>query len=63
MSSGCDHVDHVRTHLPYALVVAGVALVLGYVPAGFGLNPLICLGLGAAALFGLLRLLGRRVVV
>jgi Na+/H+ antiporter NhaC len=63
MSSGCDHVDHVRTQLPYALVVAGVALVLGYVPAGFGLNPLICLGLGAAALFGLLRLLGRRVVV
>ena len=24
MASGCDHVDHVRTQLPYALVVAFV---------------------------------------
>lgn len=30
MASQCDHIDHVRTQLPYALTVAGVA-ILGYV--------------------------------
>ncbi len=49
MASGADHVDHVRTQLPYGLLVAGVTLALGYVPAGFGLNPylsnLLSLGL------------------
>jgi Na+/H+ antiporter NhaC len=32
MASSCDHVDHVRTQLPYALLAAAVALVVGYVP-------------------------------
>ena len=39
IASGADHIDHVRTQLPYGLVVAGVTLVLGYIPAGFGMNP------------------------
>ncbi len=30
MASGCDHVDHVRTQLPYALFSAGVAIGVGY---------------------------------
>lgn len=49
IASGADHIDHVRTQLPYGLLVAGVTLALGYVPAGFGLNPylsnLLSLGL------------------
>jgi len=28
MASACDHIDHVRTQLPYALAAASVALVL-----------------------------------
>jgi len=28
LGSACDHIDHVRTQLPYALVVAGVAVML-----------------------------------
>lgn len=35
MSSACDLIDHVRTQLPYALVVAVVALVVGEIPAAF----------------------------
>ncbi len=60
MASGCDHVDHVRTQLPYALSVAVVALVVGYVPVGFGLSPWIGLLLGVVVLYGFLRLIGRR---
>ena len=59
MSSGCDHVDHVRTQLPYALLVGGVAIVLGYIPAGFGVSPLLCLVAASLALFVLLRWFGR----
>jgi Na+/H+ antiporter NhaC len=28
MASGCNHIDHVRTQMPYALIVAGVVSVL-----------------------------------
>ncbi len=37
----CDHVEHVNTQLPYASVVAGVA-VISYIIAG------LCVGLGGA---------------
>jgi Na+/H+ antiporter NhaC len=60
MSSGCDHVDHVRTQLPYAVIVAAVAIVFGYLPGGFGVSPWIGLAVASLALAGLLRLLGRR---
>jgi Na+/H+ antiporter NhaC len=60
MASGSDHVDHVRTQLPYAIVVAVVAMVLGSIPGGFGISPWISLAAGGAALWLVLRLLGRR---
>ena len=28
MASGCDHIEHVRTQMPYALVVAGLASIM-----------------------------------
>ncbi|MBC8484564.1 MAG: Na+/H+ antiporter NhaC family protein [Bacteroidetes bacterium] len=34
MASACDHIDHVNTQLPYALISAGLAFVL-YVVLGF----------------------------
>jgi len=33
MAAACDHVDHVNTQLPYALLLAGVA-VAGFMAAG-----------------------------
>ena len=33
LAAGCDHFDHVRTQLPYALAAGGAAL-LAYVGAG-----------------------------
>jgi Na+/H+ antiporter NhaC len=36
-ASGCDHVDHVRTQLPYALMVAGVTVVIGDLGTSLGL--------------------------
>jgi Na+/H+ antiporter NhaC len=61
MASGCDHVDHVRTQLPYAATVGLIAILAGYLPAGFGLSPWICLAIGSIALFVLLRFVGKPV--
>ncbi len=61
MAAGSDHVDHVRTQMPYAAVVGGVAVAVGYVPVGWGMNPWLALLLGAAVLAAVVRLLGRPV--
>jgi len=39
MASGSDHIDHVRTQLPYALIVGFTSIILGYLPVGFGVSP------------------------
>ncbi len=62
MASGCDHLAHVRTQLPYALAVGGAALLLGTIPTGFGFPWWLSLLLGAAVLFAGLRFFGRPVV-
>jgi len=45
MFSGSDHIDHVKTQIPYALTAAGVA-VLAYIVAGTGLSVALVLPLG-----------------
>jgi Na+/H+ antiporter NhaC len=61
MASSCDHVDHVRTQLPYAVTVAIVAMLLGDVATAYGVPPYVSLVIGAAVLYGILRLVGRTV--
>ena len=46
LACGSDHVDHVRTQLPYALTVGLVTVLCGYLPVGFGVSPWISLVLG-----------------
>ncbi len=61
LASACDHVDHVRTQLPYALLVATVAILIGDVLSALGMPPLVSILLGLAVLYGVLRVLGQRV--
>jgi Na+/H+ antiporter NhaC len=61
MASGCDHVDHVRTQLPYALVVAVIAIVIGEIPAALGMSPWIALAVGAVLLWVVVRFVGKPV--
>ena len=61
LATGCDHVDHVKTQLPYALTVAVVAALCGYLPVGFGLSPWWSLALGAVVVIVLVLRLGRPV--
>jgi Na+/H+ antiporter NhaC len=59
MASGCDHIDHVRTQLPYALAVAAIAMLVGDIPTSFGLHPGVALPLGLVLLYLMLRFFGR----
>ena len=61
MASGCDHIEHVRTQLPYAMSVGLIALFLGTLPAGFGFPWWLSILIGAALLVTLLRLFGEEV--
>ncbi len=60
MSSACDLVDHVRTQLPYALVVAFVALLVGEIPAAFEwIHPIWGLITGFIILYLILKFYGK----
>lgn len=59
MGAASDHIDHVRTQLPYAVLGAAVAIIFGYIPAGMGLNPFISLLLAAAAVIAIFKFFGK----
>jgi Na+/H+ antiporter NhaC len=61
MASGADHIDHVRTQLPYALVIGIVSIITGYLPAGFGWHPLLSLITGCLCIGLLLKWVARPV--
>jgi Na+/H+ antiporter NhaC len=59
VASGCNHIEHVRTQLPYAMLVGVVALAVGTIPGGYGLPPWISIIVGLVALVVLQRFLAR----
>ena len=61
IASGSDHVDHVRTQAPYAILAMVAALLFGYFPAVIvGLSPILSLLLGFVGLTVFMRIYGRR---
>ncbi|MCO6454176.1 MAG: hypothetical protein J5I93_02570 [Pirellulaceae bacterium] len=60
-ASGCDHMAHVRTQMPYALFVAAVSILCGTLPVGLGWPLWLMLPLGVVAMAGGLLVWGRRV--
>lgn len=59
MASASDHVDHVRTQIPYALTTAFLACAVGAVPGGWGINPYFLNLVGIIACVGVVYLVGR----
>lgn len=61
MGAGCDHISHVRTQMPYALSVAAITILFGYIPVGLGLSIWLVLPLSTAAIFALVYFIGKPV--
>ena len=63
LATGCDHMDHVVTQIPYALTGGVVALLVGTLPAGYGIPWFFLLPSGMVVLVAVHRLLGKPVDV
>lgn len=63
MGAGCDHIEHVRTQIPYSLFIAVITIVFGYIPAGFGLPVYVVLPLALVAVFVGVQIFGKSVEV
>lgn len=61
MGAGCSHIDHVKTQMWYALFVAAITILFGYIPAGFGLPIYIVLPMSCVALFIGIMIFGKKV--
>ncbi len=59
-ASGCDHVTHVRTQMPYALLVGVICIVFGTIPAAMGVSPYLCIALGTLAVIASVFCIGKR---
>ena len=63
MGAGCNHIDHVRTQIPYSLFVGAITILFGYIPAGFGLPVYIVLPVALVAVFVGVQIFGKSVDV
>ncbi|XPV76008.1 MAG: Na+/H+ antiporter NhaC family protein [Desulfovibrio sp.] len=61
MGSACDHIDHTKTQLIYAVTVGIVAIVFGYIPAGLGISMYIIMPVSFIAMAATVRILGKPV--
>lgn len=59
VSSAADHMDHIKTQAPYAMVTMACAIFAGYIPAVMGLHPALSLLIGVSVLVAVLWLMGR----
>ena len=60
ISCGVEPHDHIRTQMPFALITAAVAIIFGFLPAGFGVSPVLLLFSGTLSLIFLPSWWGRR---
>ena len=61
LASSCNHMQHVRTQMPYALTVGGVAVLIGVLPTALGLPSRVAFLVAFVILGLIVRLIGKKV--
>ncbi len=61
LASSCNHIEHVRTQLPYALTVGLVATFLGTLPAEYGVPSYILFVVNLIVLYFIVVIFGKKV--
>ena len=61
IASSCDHLDHVRTQIPYALITMGCAALFGYLGAATLYPAWVGVLLGGGAITMLIYVFGKRI--
>jgi Na+/H+ antiporter NhaC len=60
LASSCNHIEHVRTQLPYALLVGFTGTFFGTLPAAYGVPTYILLPVNILLLYLFVRFFGKR---
>ena len=60
LASSCNHIEHVRTQLPYALSVGGVSIFVGLIPAAYGVSNWIIFPAGMISLYAIIHFFGKK---
>jgi Na+/H+ antiporter NhaC len=61
MACNCDHVEHVRTQIPYAVYAGGFALLVGIIPVSYGLSVWLSLAISATLMIIGVNIIGKKV--
>lgn len=61
LASSCNHIEHVRTQLPYALTIGLVSIVVGTIPAAYGVSSWILFPLSLIILYLIIQLFGKKI--
>lgn len=61
MASKCNHIDHVKTQLPYALLVGVISMLIGDLLTAFGLYPYLAIIIIFSILVIVLLMFGKKV--
>jgi Na+/H+ antiporter NhaC len=59
LASSCNHIEHVRTQLPYAITVGLVSIICGTIPASFGLPFYLSFFVGIAMMYLIIKKFGK----
>lgn len=59
LATSCNHLDHVKTQMPYAVTVGAVAIFVGSIPAAMGLSSMVIFPVGLTILYGIVHFVGK----
>lgn len=60
LASSCNHIDHVKSQLPYAITVGAVAIFVGIIPSAFGIPSWILFTFALIILFAIVEIFGKK---
>ncbi len=63
LASSCNHLNHVKTQMPYALIVGGVSLLVGTIPGAYGIPTWALFIIGFIILYLLIVKIGKKVEI
>ncbi|MDK2917669.1 MAG: hypothetical protein PWQ37_402 [Candidatus Petromonas sp.] len=61
MGSACDHIEHTKTQLFYAITVASISILFGYIPVGLGMPIYVVLPIALLVIVGVVHFFGKSV--
>lgn len=59
LASSCNHIEHVRSQMPYAVTVGLISILIGTIPATFGIPFLVSIPIGIFVMYLVIRKFGK----